>query len=87
MIKHYIKKTIAQMEDDSYQRALSEHFEIDKINNEEFNIYNLDNRTGYIVSLLDDLIIDCTCPHHRYRNVVCKHQIAVASEYNLLIAK
>lgn len=76
----YVRKTPEEMEMDSYNRAYSGLFQIEKESDEEYIVHNLEKGTSYIVTVDGDLVTDCECPHHFYRGVLCKHMIAVSLE-------
>lgn len=38
------------------------------------------NDKAYMVSMLNEEIVHCTCPHHIQRQTICKHMIKVALE-------
>lgn len=79
---NYIKKTIHQMEMDSHQRAHEESLIVHEINDEFIQVENFVKNTKYYVKKEDGYIIDCDCPHHTYRNVICKHMVIAAEETN-----
>jgi hypothetical protein len=45
------------------------------------------NDIGYVVRTdRNGEVASCTCPHHTFRNVICKHMIKVALENGLSVA-
>lgn len=45
------------------------------------------NGVGYVVKTdINGEVAGCTCPHHTYRNVICKHMIKVALKNGLSVA-
>lgn len=78
-------KTVEQMVCDSYDRARYEDFIIEQIDEDVYTVYNCKHRSEYIVESMGDYVMKCDCPHHKYRGVICKHQVAVAMEYGLYI--
>lgn len=76
----YVKKTIHQMELDSFTRAMQERILVEPINDDEFIVTNVDHMSVYKVRQENDHITDCDCPHHFYRGVICKHMVAVSKE-------
>ena len=77
----YIKKTIYEMEMDSIERSICENLIVSNLDNHNFQVYNADKNTEYDVSIVDG-IYTCTCPHHQYRHVNCKHIMKVINYYN-----
>lgn len=72
----YIKKTKWQMENDAYERARYGRFKVIRIDDNEFEIINLDKDTSYIVTLGRNNA--CTCPHFIYRDIdTCKHIVYI----------
>lgn len=69
----YIKKTIVEMELDSIERASIENLSCEYIEENHYFIHNLDKNTCYEVYKDDNGEYHCNCPHHIYRNVICKH--------------
>lgn len=69
----YIKKTMQQMENESYQRAHEEILIVHEINDMYIEVENFVKNTRYIVRQEGGYITDCTCPHHFYRGAICKH--------------
>jgi len=73
--------------------------EREEINKLSFNLTSIGSpiKEGYIVSNIannqsyeilindDEEIISCSCPHHYYRGVICKHMIHAAIEKELSI--
>lgn len=69
-----------------------------RANNENMEVFNngdvtnkgyivVNNGTGYAVSIDENNeITSCTCPHHKFRNVVCKHMITVGLQKGLSLA-
>jgi hypothetical protein len=51
----------------------------------QYVIINDDNQNAYNVTVEGSKVIKCDCPHHTYRNSVCKHMIKIAMEKNLEI--
>lgn len=73
----YIKKTIAEMEFDSIIRAQNENLSCEYISENHYIVHNLDKYTCYDVTIDENGYYTCSCPHHIYRNVKCKHIIKV----------
>ena len=69
----YIKKTIAEMEYDSIQRAETENLSCEYIEENHYVVHNLDKYTDYDVYIDEYGEYTCSCPHHIYRGVKCKH--------------
>jgi hypothetical protein len=63
---------------DSYQRAEDEYLIVDQTGEEEYEVTNVGHCTMYHVTLVNDCVVSCDCPHHIYRGVPCKHIIKVA---------
>lgn len=78
----YVYKTIHQMEMDSYKRAHDEPLMVEEINDNYIRVENFAKNTKYIVRRDGDYIIDCDCPHHIHRGVICKHMVIAAEETN-----
>ena len=38
---------------------------------------------GYNVSVQEGKVTGCSCPHHSFRGVICKHMVKVSLERNL----
>lgn len=64
---------------------------IEKAKNEKLDILNHagknggyivvnEERNAYFVTIIDEIITACTCPHHTNRRTICKHMIKVALE-------
>lgn len=88
----YVKKTKYQMQLDSFDRALEQ--DIKAINLSEIGrsskqiiVQNYDHNTVYEIIIKDNEIISCNCPHHFYRNVICKHMVAVMMQSHIKIAE
>lgn len=75
----YVKKTHSQMIADSFIRAEVENFEIEVIYDTEVIIRNIDKNTIYKLFIEGDYIINCDCPHHIFRGIICKHIIFVSN--------
>lgn len=78
----YIKKTIEQMERDSIERSEFENLEVEQLDEETFVVYNLDKDTQYNVLLSINGQYECSCPHHTYRQINCKHIMKALKYYN-----
>ena len=79
----YIRKTIHQMEMDSFQRAHEEPLIVHEINDRFIEVENFAKDTKYFVKKEGNYIADCDCPHHVYRGVICKHMVAASEETNI----
>jgi hypothetical protein len=75
----YVRKTYQEMVNLAFVRAEDEDFEVEEISDTELFVRNLDKNTIYSVSLDGDYVVDCDCPHHTYRGVLCKHMVAVSN--------
>lgn len=40
----------------------------------------LNNGNGYLVHTEENTVITCNCPHHTFRNAICKHMIKVSMD-------
>jgi hypothetical protein len=43
-------------------------------------------KIAYNVEVKDGQVSKCSCPHHHFRGVICKHMVKVSMQYNLNIA-
>jgi hypothetical protein len=75
-------KTEAQMVRDAYNRSDREDHSVMKLNDQEYLVKNYTNNSSYIVEVDDNFIYNCSCPHHVYREVICKHMISVYYKTN-----
>jgi hypothetical protein len=70
---------------DHYQNALDrvdgEFNIIGETSNGNFIVYSYSRDKQYEVSVENDIVFDCTCPHAFHRKVCCKHQAFVAKVY------
>lgn len=73
----YIKKTITEMELDSIIRSETENLSCEYVNNNHYVVHNLDKCTCYDVTIDTNGNYECSCPHHTYRRVKCKHIIKI----------
>lgn len=44
----------------------------------EYIVVNNEGEAGYLVTSAEGKIVDCNCPNHQLRGVVCKHIVKVA---------
>ena len=73
------------MEIESYQRAHEEILIVHEINDQYIEVENFIKNTHYFVKREDGYITDCTCPYHTFRNIICKHQVAVSENTGIPI--
>lgn len=84
-MEEYIGKTRLEMQSDSLERAKEQYIEVQKIEDDLYMAHNLTKGTQYAIEVIDGKIISCECPHHFYRNVICKHIYATKLQYNIEI--
>ena len=44
-------------------------------------VLNTNNKNIYQVTVENDKVISCECPHHIYRNCICKHMFYVCKTF------
>jgi hypothetical protein len=61
-----------------FERAVDENLKLVKVfGQSKFFVINKENENGYEVTVVDNKAVSCTCPHHVYRQVACKHMFTV----------
>lgn len=82
----YVRKTFEEMENDSYVRAREQNIIVEKVTDQVAIAVNLDQGTEYDISIENNEVTNCTCPHHHYRGVNCKHMYAASFQLNVPIS-
>lgn len=49
----------------------------------QFIVINNEGDYGYLVTVENNLVKNCNCPHHQYRQAICKHMVKVAIDKKL----
>lgn len=50
-------------------------------------VFNPKTRQTYYVTIENDIVTSCSCPHSVYRNCDCKHIVAVSTQLNIFFDK
>ena len=83
-----LKKTADEFLCDSYSRAENQDMEIIQQDENTYLVFSQDKINYYVLQVDNDseTILDCTCPHYRYRleehHIPCKHIVKLSYYLN-----
>ena len=72
-----------RLTDASIEKALTEEIEVQLFDGPRAAVvlnHSSDEPSRYEVPYDGGIVSSCTCPHYTYRDVICKHMVAVAIE-------
>lgn len=69
----------------SIQRASTQEFYTEKLNDDIYLVYSLKSDVIYDVKVYEGKLVSCSCPHSTFRSVICKHISKCSQDFGLRI--